>query len=59
MIDRALSRGLRPLPRVRLVTAEDVAANRFTLEDVVLPLLGTDIALPGHALAQRYVQIKQ
>lgn len=36
----------------RLVTAEDIAQQKFTIYDVVLPLLGSESLLPGNNIAQ-------
>ncbi|KAL9056707.1 MAG: hypothetical protein Q9162_002776 [Coniocarpon cinnabarinum] len=38
----------------RLVTASDIASNRFTIRDVVLPLPGHDVLYPSHTIGQEY-----
>jgi tRNA pseudouridine13 synthase len=44
-----------PLPRVHVVTADDVAARRFSLADVLLPVPGPDpdLRFPEHAVSGR------
>eukprot|EP00457_Paulinella_chromatophora_P000615 gb/GEZN01000615.1/.p1 GENE.gb/GEZN01000615.1/~~gb/GEZN01000615.1/.p1 ORF type:complete len:1198 (+),score=416.51 gb/GEZN01000615.1/:189-3596(+) len=41
------------------VTAEDVANNRYSIEDVVLPLPGYGVVLPANVMATHYAQILQ
>lgn len=37
---------------VRTVTEEDLATGRYGIQDVVLPLPGTDVIYPGHDIAK-------
>jgi tRNA pseudouridine13 synthase len=37
---------------IHVVTAEDVAQNRFSFTDVILPLPGYDVSLPRHATGE-------
>ena len=41
--------GPPPLPRVRLLTPDDIASGHFTLRDVVLPVPGTLVDFPAGA----------
>lgn len=42
----------RPAPQVHIVTAEEAAAQQFSIERVVLPLPGQAAVYPEHATAQ-------
>ena len=44
----------RTLPPVKLVTEEDIQNNRYTLDDVVLPLPGTDVTYPSNEIGRDY-----
>lgn len=46
------------LAAVRLVTAADVAAGRYAVTDVVLPLPGTQVRYPTHETGQRMRQVR-
>ncbi len=46
------------LAAVRLVTAGDVAAGRYAVTDVVLPLPGTQVRYPTHETGQRMRQVR-
>lgn len=39
---------------IRVVTADDVAANRFTIHDVILPLPGTNSVFPTNDIGEFY-----
>jgi tRNA pseudouridine13 synthase len=39
---------------VQIVTEEDIAASRFSIFDVVLPLPGHDIRYPTNDIGQKY-----
>ncbi len=39
------------------VTAEDVATGRFSLRDVVLPVVGTKVKFPSHSMKQLYTEL--
>jgi len=40
--------------RVRTLTKEDIASESFTMEDVLLPLYGSEVSLPGNG-AREYL----
>lgn len=37
---------------IHIVTAEDVAANRFTIRDVIIPIAGHSIILPENNIGE-------
>ena len=43
--------------RVQIVTKEDVCAEKFTIEDVVLPLIGTNTKLPQNECATMFEEL--
>jgi tRNA pseudouridine13 synthase len=42
---------------IHVVTAEDLAAGKFTIHDVILPLPGSDIVLPAHEIGKFYLDM--
>eukprot|EP01034_Spumella_vulgaris_P030891 gene30891-38178_t len=42
---------------IHVVTAEDVAAGRFSMKDVILPLPGLNIVLPKNDIGDFYVEL--
>lgn len=49
--------GFRTLPSVKIVTEEDIQNVRYTLDDVVLPLPGTDVTYPSNEIGRDYSDI--
>ena len=41
---------------IRVVTSEDVAANKYNIFDVVLPLLGYDVKFPEHDVGRTWYE---
>jgi tRNA pseudouridine13 synthase len=48
-----------PSRGIHVVTASDVAARTFTIRDVVLPLAGHGITLPGNQIGEYYTSLLQ
>ena len=40
---------VRAQPRVKALTAEDIASGKYTIFDVVLPMPGYSVVYPEHA----------
>lgn len=42
---------------VHVVTEEDVASNRFSIDDVILPLIGSNIILPSNSIGEYMIEL--
>ncbi len=51
------NRNILPLPKVRILTLDDLKEGKYTLDDVVLPLPGTDVEYPKNEVGAKYAEL--
>ena len=44
-------------PQVHVITAQDIQEGRYSMKDVILPLVGFDIQLPSNSLGNDYLEL--